>query len=85
MTDSEALIKRITDEVIKPIVKKPEASPAPPTNPLLVDPHRPPIQPYFFDPSPDFRDPSRDFRDPLRDIGRGDLGKSRRICLALHS
>jgi len=70
VNDSEVLIKRINDEVIQPILKKPEEKKSgESSSPLLVQqPHRPVI-PHYYEEN---RDPFF-VRDPLRDIGRGDL------------
>jgi len=65
--ESEALIKRINDEIVQPTLKKFEkvtAASTLPSNPLLVQ--RP------VDPS-NYYGSRGEFRDPLRDIGRGDL------------
>ena len=70
--DSEALIKRIDDEIIQPTLKKFEKkeAAASQSNPLLVRP------PSLIDPrygsSGGYHFQDR-IRDPLRDIGRGDL------------
>lgn len=65
--DSEALIKRIDEDIVNPIFKKAveEKASEPSSNPLLV---RPPINP----PEYDHRRPYF-VEDPLRNIGRGDL------------
>ncbi|CRK99484.1 CLUMA_CG012803, isoform A [Clunio marinus] len=75
VSSSEDLIKRIGDEIVKPIFKKDEkkakTSEESTSNPLLVrPPQRPPMIPSFYDSR---RDPLNPFIDPLRDIGRGDL------------
>lgn len=66
--DSDALIKRIDEDIVNPIFKKPveeTATSEPLSNPLLV---RPPINP------PQYEDRRPYFvEDPLRNIGRGDL------------
>ena len=71
VSESEILIKRIGDEIIFPIVKKPEEKKKEPetSNPLLVQPPYRPVMPPYYDDSRG----SRGIIDPLRDIGRGDL------------
>lgn len=69
ISDAEVLIKRVDEEIVKPVVdskeknetskvREPESIP----DPLLVGPSRV-NRPYPYDP----------YADPLRDIGRGDL------------
>lgn len=71
VTDSAAVIKRIETELVNPIIKKTEPvreEGESSRNPLLVQPHRPIVPPFY--------DGGRGFApdlDPLRDIGRGDL------------
>lgn len=68
VNDSEAVIKRVNEEIVNPILKpsSEQKTSEPKRDPLLIQPHRPIlVQP------PHFGHPS--FYDPLRDIGRGDL------------
>lgn len=67
--DSESLIKRIDEDIVNPIFKKPKPVDEPvseaSSNPLLV---RPPINPPRYDDRRPYF-----VEDPLRNIGRGDL------------
>lgn len=68
--DSEALIKRVNDEIVQPILKKFEKKETvtPPIHPIPAHPSR------LIDPSyMDNRGGFHPVPDPLRDIGRGDL------------
>lgn len=67
VNDSEAVIKRVNEEIVNPILKpsSEKETSEPKRDPLLIQPQRPIlVQPHFGQPS---------FYDPLRDIGRGDL------------
>lgn len=68
VNESDALIKKIEAEIVQPIIKK-KQEPATTSNPLLVQPPRQVVPPYYADSGRGF------FRDtdPLRNIGRGDL------------
>jgi hypothetical protein len=70
VNDSEALIKRINDEIIDPIFKKSDVKKSEPSVDPLLSSRQPTRQP------PPYNHESHNpfaFRDPLRDIGRGDL------------
>jgi proteasome inhibitor subunit 1 (PI31) len=72
VADSEALIKKVKSELVKPIIekteKKKEGESSSNPNPLMVRPPRQVIPPYYDGGRGLIRD-----RDPLHDIGRGDL------------
>jgi proteasome inhibitor subunit 1 (PI31) len=70
VADSEALIKKVESELVNPILKKTEKKREgeSSSNPLMVQPPRQVIPPYYDGGRGLIRD-----RDPLRDIGRGDL------------